>query len=124
MNSYPPELSATSENILATLIKTFDTNILYFEIDGIKYTLFEIKSDGGNSIYSFLATDAKTWEEHTALLYNGKAIFKIRFEFQQDYLNVDFLTYGLGYTSTYNVLDKNMIYERYDVEGSKDAGTP
>ncbi len=104
------EIPVTTENILVTLSKTPDKNYFDFEIEGIKYTLLEIKQEGGNSLYVFHATDAKTWQEHMNLRSKG-AIFEITFEFQQEYLRMDYFSYGLGYISKYNILDGTMCYE-------------
>ena len=98
-----------SEDILATLHKTVDKIFFDFEIENVKYTLLEIKQEGGNSLYVFHATKAETWQEHENL--RSKAMFNLTFEFQQDYLFTEFFSYGLGYATNYNLLDETVLCE-------------
>jgi hypothetical protein len=111
---------ATTETISADLSRSNGTNYLDFEIDGIKYTLIEIKVYDGesdnetNSIYNFYATDAKTWSEHNDMRHDDKAIFDIRFQVWPEILFMNFLSYGKGYDSEYHVLEEKMTYENWD----------
>jgi len=102
------------ENITATLYRTAGKNWFDFEIDGIKYTLSEIKMDGGSSIYNLYSTDAMSWQEHDDMRNEYNTIFDIRFMFGWNHIEMDVLSYGQGYTSDYDVLNGNMIYDKIE----------
>jgi len=114
-DDYKYETTIEAEDVFFVLSRPDNyTNFLDFEIDGLKYSLIEYKTYGGSSIYNLFATDAITWDEHSIMRSQNRAIFDIRFVFDRRFLEMDAQSYGLGYTSEYDVLDGIMNYEKLD----------
>jgi len=104
----------SSNNIEVIFIKTNSSNILNFEIDNKKYTFLEIKTSNGDSIYNIYSSTAETWQNHENLRFINDE-FNIRFhKIENEVLFFDFLTFGKGYSSEYDIINDVMTYEKIE----------